>query len=64
MISVLSASPWWWSAFSTAPIPWSSERALALKAAMSSLVRAVSGRFGGGSEYSVSRTEVGTLNWR
>ena len=50
MISVLSTRSSVCSALSTAPIPWSSERALALNAAMSWRVRGVSGRFGGGSE--------------
>ena len=49
-ISVRSVSPKSWSALSTAPTPWSSERALALKAAMSRRVAGVSGRFAGGRE--------------
>ena len=64
MIRVRSASPVECRPLRTAPIPWSSERALALNAAMSWRVCEVSGRFGGGSEYSVSRTEVGAANER
>ena len=52
------------SALSTAPTPWSSERALALKEAMSRRTSAVSGRFGGGEEYSASRTEEDSKNSR
>jgi hypothetical protein len=45
-------------------MPWSSERTLALKAAMSSRTAGVSGRWAGGSEYRVSRTEVGAAKLR
>ena len=49
MTSVSSARPSASSSSSTAPIPASSERALALKAAMSARVSGVSGRLGGGT---------------
>ena len=48
--SVFSTRPKSWRAWRTAPIPWSSERALALNAAMSRRVTGVSGRLAGGSE--------------
>jgi len=60
MTSVSSASPCSSSALSTAPTPWSSDRADPLKPAMSRRVSGVSGRFAGGSEYSASRTDVGS----
>jgi hypothetical protein len=58
--TVSSASSSSSSALSTAPTPWSSDRALCLNAAMSRRVASVSGRFAGGLEYSASRTEVGS----
>ena len=49
MTSVSSRRPRASSSSSTAPMPASSERALALNAAMSRRISGVSGRFGGGA---------------
>ena len=62
--SVFSRSGEESSSLSTMPTPWSSERALALKAATSARTSGASGRLLGGFEKCTSRSEPGPRNSR